>query len=94
MDSETNNRDEPDIVEEERHHLARSRRSKEYRYSSYCITVKRNVKLVGNRIGHDDFVANVLEGTSMGKRPRGRPRRSYIDGIGQRMGFARLHTNT
>ncbi|KAI5755057.1 hypothetical protein M8J77_013699 [Diaphorina citri] len=43
--------------------------------------MKRKIKLVGHLLRHNDFITNILEGKVEGRRPRGRPRKSYFEDI-------------
>lgn len=49
--------------------------------------MKREMKLIGHLLKHNDFVTNILEGNIMGKRSRRRPRQSFFNDIKQQMGF-------
>lgn len=45
--------------------------------------MKRKVKLVGHLLRHNEFITNIIEGRVLGRRPRGRPWKSYFDDIQQ-----------
>ncbi|XP_073956518.1 uncharacterized protein [Choristoneura fumiferana] len=48
----------------------------------------RRGNMIGHLIRHDDFFKTILEEKIEGKRGRGRPRRSYIDQIKEKVGVA------
>ena len=53
--------------------------------------MRRKVKLVGHLLRHNNFITNIIEGKVAGRRPRGRPRKSYLEDIYHLMGCTSYH---
>ena len=48
---------------------------------------KRRIKFIGHILRHNELLINIFEGKMLGKRTRGRPRRSFMEGVVGRLKF-------